>query len=158
MTSTETKFMQIIIYFYALKWIISEDIEEERATFFALDTDNDGRLSMADLVSALQGRYTKAQIEEAMISRHHHSKKYVSFLEFLTYVLDKQILLANMELVKTVFEFFDKDHEGSIEGSELKDQLDTEDIDDCIWDEMIFEAVGKNECTLEDFVELIKNL
>jgi serine/threonine protein kinase len=71
MNRTESKFLQIIIYFYALRWIHSYDLEEERATFYALDVDNDGRLSQADIFTALKDRYTPAQIREALVVRHH---------------------------------------------------------------------------------------
>jgi hypothetical protein len=70
MTRSESKFMQIVIYFFALKWINNADIEEERATFISLDTDNDGRLSLPDIVIALDGKYTFHQIQEALITRH----------------------------------------------------------------------------------------
>jgi calcium-dependent protein kinase len=121
MHRSETKFMQIVIYYFALKWVNPADIEEERATFIALDSDMDGRISFQDLCIALKGRYTPYEIQEAIIGRHQHAKKYITFLEFLAYTLDKGILLDNIELVGTVFQFFDKDNEGSIEDNELNE-------------------------------------
>jgi Ca2+-binding EF-hand superfamily protein len=63
-----------------------------------------------------------------------------------------------MELVRTVFNFFDHDNEGSIEGAEIKAQLKAENIDDSVWDELIMDALGKTECTFDDFVKLINDL
>jgi Ca2+-binding EF-hand superfamily protein len=63
-----------------------------------------------------------------------------------------------MELVQTVFSFFDHDNEGSIEGAEIKEQLKAENIDDKVWDELIVDALGKKECTFDDFVKLINDL
>jgi Ca2+-binding EF-hand superfamily protein len=63
-----------------------------------------------------------------------------------------------MELVSTVFDFFDTDGEGSIEGSELKDQLTHPNVADEVFDEILILAVGKKDCTFEEFTKLIENL
>ena len=49
------------MYFFALKWLNEEVVQEEYETFFALDVDKDGFLSLLDLLTALKGRYKSSQ-------------------------------------------------------------------------------------------------
>ena len=107
------------MYFFALKWLNEEVVQEEYETFFALDWDKDGFLSLPDLVTALKGKYKSMEIIEALVDRHLQSKLYITFLEFLTYTLDKEVLLYNMEMLQEVFNFFDHNRDDKIDGEEL---------------------------------------
>jgi Ca2+-binding EF-hand superfamily protein len=76
---------------------------------------------MSDLITSLKGKFSAEQIKEALVTRHLQSKKYVNFLNFLTYTLDKQVLLQNPELLQDVFSFFDPTATGVITGASLKE-------------------------------------
>ena len=145
------------MYFFALKWLNEEVVQEEYETFFALDVDKDGFLSLLDLLTALKGRYKSAAIIEALVDRHLQSKLYITFLEFLTYTLDKEVLLYNMEMLQEVFNFFDQNLDGCIDGDELKNQFKDDRIADEVWSELLMKALGKTTCNFEDFVEMIRN-
>ncbi len=113
------------------------DYDQEWNAFLALDYDLDGLISPTDLIRALKGQHDEQTIKDALYYRHHQRKPALTFLDFLTYVLDKNILLNNLDHMRDVFDFFDHDKRGIIEPCDLQAVLGSEKISESVWAEML---------------------
>ena len=81
--------------------------------------------------------------------------------EWLTLAIDKETLCTKENMEKA-FNFFDTDQGGSIDANEVKAklQLQSQDIDDSIWEEIIDEVDqnGDREIDMNEFCLMMKKI
>jgi Ca2+-binding EF-hand superfamily protein len=57
-----------------------------------------------------------------------------------------------------VFDFFDCDKNGIIDGPDLSTRFASEDVHEEVWTEMLVNAVDKEQCDYGDFVVMLEKL
>lgn len=112
-------------------------VQDARALFTALDANGDGRVKLAELLQfikrqslrspahrsvsnvSLSGDHSEEEASAEQASeKEHDAFKDFTFTEFLAAIVVRKQFLSE-ECLRCVFEFFDRDHSGSISMAEL---------------------------------------
>lgn len=146
-----------------LAFIVSQSSSENEnssilETFKALDSDGDGILSKEDINQGFKKftdeKTAKQEAERVFEILDFDKNGQINYTEFLAAAFDKRKLLNN-EKIQHAFKAFDKDGNGRITPSDLKEIIGGELPDDNleIWEELIKEADqnGDGEVSFESF-------
>lgn len=132
--------------FIASQLLANRETREAESVFVALDLNGDGRLSKEDLVvaySTLFGEHSEGVVEEVMTQIDTDNNGYIDYTEFLRVTTDTSKLLSERNL-RSAFSLFDKDGNGKISATEIKDMLSGGMYSsDDIWRDLI-EEVDQN--------------
>ncbi|KAJ7295726.1 hypothetical protein O6H91_18G077000 [Diphasiastrum complanatum] len=137
--------------------LLSKDqIAEYNEAFGLYDTDRDGRITMAELITVMRALGQNPTEEEIADG---NTNKTVDFAEFLTLMSKKSKNIDSEEDLKAAFRVFDKDHNGFISAAELRHVLTNlgEKLTDEEADEMLRSAEsdtdGDGQIVYEKFVK-----
>jgi len=138
------------LYGATLSYIVNQltnknEFTDLREMFNQFDTNNDGKLSLEEIIEgyAKIGSMDKSEVEDIFYKIDTDGNGYVSYDEFILASIDRKNLMTDVKLRKS-FELFDLDGNGYIEAKEIKQVLG-QDIsnDEKFWTRIIAE-VDKN--------------
>jgi calcium-dependent protein kinase len=135
-----------------------EDIEELRSTFQALDKNNDGRLTFAEIHEGMAAHKVALPGDLDALLRNIDSdgSGQIDFSEFIAATLTQKQYLKR-EVMWAAFRTFDLDGDGSITKAELKQVIDSTMTDEDIT-AMISEVDLDGDGTIgfDEFCEMMK--
>ena len=86
--------------------------------FRSFDTDGDGCISLVELKTSLKGNASGDKICEILMAADTDGSGQIDYTEFLAATIDRKIYMRE-DYLKTAFQMFDKDGNGSIDASEI---------------------------------------
>jgi calcium-dependent protein kinase len=129
--------------------------------FRNLDTNKDGKLSKAELISGYsqimeQDKATEL-VQSVMQTVDLDNSGFVDFSEFLFASSDPIFMLSNGNL-RELFSLFDHDHDGTISLEEFERTMELSKASRSCWQEIIAQAdvSGDGKLTLGEFSGLLK--
>ena len=142
--------------YIATQMMCQEDMNRMAETFQAMDVDGDGRLSRQELVYVYRETVgavaAEEEVKKIMQNADTDGNGYIDFTEFMKASLDrtKHLCLDNL---KTAFETFDQDGNGTISLDELKFTLQSDQESDFELRELIREVDldGDGEISWKEF-------
>lgn len=97
-------------------------LDELRNAFISIDQNGDGRIERKEFKAALDRAghsYTEVEVSQLMSTLDTNKNGYIDYTEFLAGCMKSKIYLKD-EHLRRAFEYFDKDHSGTITIDELK--------------------------------------
>lgn len=149
-----------------MAYIASQVVSREQTkalteSFKALDSNGDGRLSRAELISGYSRTMPDIEVEalvhKVIESCDADGSGYIDYSEFILASMNHQTLLSKQNL-QAAFDAFDKDKSGKISIAELKDMLGgAEGGGEAVWKQLISEADldGDGEIDITEFSRLM---
>lgn len=124
--NADSKLKQAAMTFIGAQLILKEERKELDSIFRAMDTENNGKLSPAEVKAGYKEYFhydmSDKEVKELFDQVDMDRSGYIEYSEFLCSCLDQKDLLHNKNL-KQAFHLFDTDGSGSISRGELKDFL-----------------------------------
>ena len=160
--SKHSKFYQVVLAFLSHNYAEKGQLEKLKKIFYKIDSNLDGKLSKEELMNAykLAGiKIKKAQLDKIIRSMDFDNNGYIEYEEFIRATIPKENLFTDVNL-KTAFDMFDLDKNGSISLSEIKEVLGIKkNDDDKVIQELMNEVhrTGNEEITFEQFKESMLN-
>ena len=160
--SKHSKFYQVVLAFLSHNYAEKGQLEKLKKIFYKIDSNLDGKLSKEELMNAykLAGiKIKKAQLDKIIRSMDFDNNGYIEYEEFIRATIPKENLFTDINL-KTAFDMFDLDKNGSISLSEIKEVLGIKkNDDDKVIQELMNEVhrTGNEEITFEQFKESMLN-
>ena len=160
--SKHSKFYQVVLAFLSHNYAEKGELEKLKKIFYKIDTNLDGKLSKEELMNAykLAGiKIKKSQLDKIINSMDFDNNGYIEYEEFIRATIPKENLFTDINL-KTAFDMFDLDKNGSISLSEIKEVLGIKkNDDDKVIQELMNEVhrTGNEEITFEQFKESMLN-
>ena len=160
--SKHSKFYQVVLAFLSHNYAEKGQLEKLKKIFYKIDTNLDGKLSKEELMNAykLSGiKIKKSQLDKIINSMDFDNNGYIEYEEFIRATIPKENLFTDINL-KTAFDMFDLDKNGSISLSEIKEVLGIKkNDDDKVIQELMNEVhrTGNEEITFEQFKESMLN-
>ena len=158
--SNHSKFYQAVLAFLCHNFASKSDIERLKKVFYKIDKNLDGKLSKEEISKAYKEEgisITKNELENILKSIDFDNNGFIEFEEFIMTTIPKKDLFTETNL-KTAFDMFDLDKNGSISLNEVKEILrNGKDIEDEVLIELK-EEINKNndeELTFEEFKNLM---
>eukprot|EP01138_Halocafeteria_seosinensis_P011538 gb/GECG01011786.1/.p1 GENE.gb/GECG01011786.1/~~gb/GECG01011786.1/.p1 ORF type:complete len:496 (+),score=75.49 gb/GECG01011786.1/:1-1488(+) len=145
---------------HALKWIAStlktEDIEQLREAFYAMDKNNSGIITFQELEKAISylGLNGAINVRELMNNLDTDGDGHISYEEFLAATAERQ-LINHQQHVWYVFCQYDLDGDGYITADELRQALadePPEEIEEYIKE---FDRDGDGVIDYEEFIRMV---
>ena len=160
--SKHSKFYQVVLAFLSHNYAEKGELEKLKKIFYKIDNNLDGKLSKEELMNAykLSGiKIKKSQLDKIINSMDFDNNGYIEYEEFIRATIPKENLFTDINL-KTAFDMFDLDKNGSISLSEIKEVLGIKkNDDDKVIQELMNEVhrTGNEEITFEQFKESMLN-
>jgi len=160
--SKHSKFYQVVLAFLSHNYAEKTQLDKLKKIFYKIDTNLDGKLSKEELMNAykLSGiKIKKSQLDKIINSMDFDNNGYIEYEEFIRATIPKENLFTDINL-KTAFDMFDLDKNGSISLSEIKEVLGIKkNDDDKVIQELMNEVhrTGNEEITFEQFKESMLN-
>eukprot|EP00331_Platyophrya_macrostoma_P033866 CAMPEP_0176441590 /NCGR_PEP_ID=MMETSP0127-20121128/21290_1 /TAXON_ID=938130 /ORGANISM="Platyophrya macrostoma, Strain WH" /LENGTH=469 /DNA_ID=CAMNT_0017826401 /DNA_START=25 /DNA_END=1434 /DNA_ORIENTATION=+ len=155
------KLKKAVLTFMASQLSENEIIELGRI-FVNLDANGDGTLTLEELADGLQKLpdFDPKEVQSMMSSIDTDKSGKVDYTEFLAATMERNLYLKE-ERLYAAFKMFDKDGNGTISASELREVLGNSDMlgtkDDSFWNELLKEADtnGDGEIDYAEFVAMM---
>ena len=160
--SKHSKFYQVVLAFLSHNYAEKSQLEKLKKIFYKIDKNLDGKLSKEELMSAYKTagiKIKKHQLERIIQSMDFDNNGYIEYEEFIRATISKENLFTDINL-KTAFDMFDLDKNGSISLNEIKEVLGIKkNDDDKVIEELMNEVqrTGNEEITFEQFKESMLN-
>ncbi len=160
--SKHSKFYQVVLAFLSHNYAEKSQLEKLKKIFYKIDKNLDGKLSKEELMSAYKTagiKIKKHQLERIIQSMDFDNNGYIEYEEFIRATISKENLFTDVNL-KTAFDMFDLDKNGSISLNEIKEVLGIKkNDDDKVIEELMNEVqrTGNEEITFEQFKESMLN-
>ena len=160
--SKHSKFYQVVLAFLSHNYAEKTQLDKLKKIFYKIDTNLDGKLSKEELMNAykIAGiRINKNQLDKIINSMDYDNNGYIEYEEFIRATIPKENLFTDVNL-KTAFELFDLDKNGSISLNEIKEVLGIKkNDDDKVIEELMNEVqrTGNQEITFSQFKESMLN-
>ena len=160
--SKHSKFYQVVLAFLSHNYAEKSQLDKLKKIFYKIDTNLDGKLSKEELMNAykLSGiKIKKSQLDKIINSMDFDNNGYIEYEEFIRATIPKENLFTDVNL-KTAFDMFDLDKNGSISLSEIKEVLGIKkNDDDKVIEELMNEVqrTGNQEITFSQFKESMLN-
>ena len=139
--------------------LTEEQIAEFKKAFSLFDKDADGRITSKELgkvLGSLGRNVTEAELEDIINELHQDGSSTICFPEFLSWMARNAKDRDITDAIKKAFRMFDKDGDGLISTSELRDAMSSLGVDltDEEADEMISAADGDEDgqVNYEEFI------
>ncbi|VDO07308.1 unnamed protein product [Rodentolepis nana] len=103
--------------------LTKEEVEDFREAFNLFDKDGDGSITIEELRSVMRSlglSPTEAELEDIINEGDIDGNRTIDFSEFLTLMAKNMKEDDEEEEIRTAFEIFDKDGNGSISADELR--------------------------------------
>jgi len=155
----EKKVQSAILTFMAHYVATKEEKDKLLNVFQALDTNNDGQVSKAELKEGFNKFLLKTvNIDEIFAELDKNQSENIEYSEFVTMMMDKNVVRSQANL-KAAFDLLDKDHSGKISAEELREAFGAEVVlfDDAYWRELLAEADkdGDGFIGFQEFVDIM---
>jgi len=140
-----------------------DSLKKLRESFQALDVNQDGKLSMAELVGGIENSgldVGDVDIEQLVSGLDVDGSGTVDYTEFLAATIDRKTLLTQ-EVLWSAFNIFDQNGDGKITQQELKNVLGSADVEKHIGAESIgsvmkeVDTSGDGVIEFDEFVTLM---
>ena len=160
--SKHSKFYQVVLAFLSHNYAEKSQLDKLKKIFYKIDTNLDGKLSKEELMNAykIAGiRINKNQLDKIIKSMDFDNNGYIEYEEFIRATIPKENLFTDVNL-KTAFDMFDLDKNGSISLSEIKEVLGIKkNDDDKVIEELMNEVqrTGNQEINFQQFKESMLN-
>ena len=160
--SKHSKFYQVVLAFLSHNYAEKTQLDKLKKIFYKIDTNLDGKLSKEELMNAykLAGiKIKKSQLDKIINSMDFDNNGYIEYEEFIRATIPKENLFTDVNL-KTAFDMFDLDKNGSISLSEIKEVLGIKkNDDDKVIEELMNEVqrTGNQEINFQQFKESMLN-
>ena len=160
--SKHSKFYQVVLAFLSHNYAEKTQLDKLKKIFYKIDSNLDGKLSKEELMNAykIAGiRINKNQLDKIIKSMDFDNNGYIEYEEFIRATIPKENLFTDINL-KTAFDMFDLNKNGSISLSEIKEVLGiNKNDDDKVIQELMNEVhrTGNEEITFEQFKESMLN-
>lgn len=119
---TESR-LQKTVYFYIIAQMVeTQSVNELSQAFKSIDKNGDGHLSADEIIKAAENVGLLVDSKEIIKQCDIDKNGLVSFSEFLTATVNKQLVYNKQNLMK-VFEKFDRNGDGKIDLEEIKEAL-----------------------------------
>lgn len=144
--------------FYIVHRLTSQkEIKKLKDIFLQLDKNSDGKLSYQEVIEGFSKVFGDAGAENTVKLIFEHCMKeineFISYEEFITASIDKTNLLTE-EKLEAAFRLFDKDGNGFISPSEIKEVLGKDSfLPESYWVSIVREADenGDEQISFEEF-------
>ncbi|KAF9028903.1 EF-hand [Hymenopellis radicata] len=138
----------------------TEQVSEFKEAFSLFDKDNDGTITTAELGTVMRSlgqNPTEAELQDMINEVDADGDGTIDFPEFLSMMSKRVPDLDSEEEIRQAFMVFDKDKNGTISASELKQVMAGlgEHLTDAELDAMIKEADADNNGVI-DYAEFLK--
>jgi calcium-dependent protein kinase len=150
---------KVVMEFIVGQFTTSQETQDLRSAFIALDRNGDGKLSIEELQSGF--KLAGIGLDDVNVIINHcdgDGNGYIDYSEFLTATINWKKVL-NKEKLEKVFKVFDKDSDGTISLMEIKEFFGDagRHIEEDVWKEMMNEADlnGDGQIDLDEFVKLL---
>jgi calcium-dependent protein kinase len=138
--NTSLKLQEAIITFIVGQLAKREDTIDLQKAFKALDVDNDGMLSKAELIRGYQEinwENPEEEVEKVFAKVDIDGSGFIDYSEWVVATINKEKLLTKEKLHAT-FNVFDKDGGGTISAKEVREILCLgQQIDDEMWNRVV---------------------
>lgn len=153
-----TKLQKVVLTCMASQ-LSENEIMDLGKIFLSLDKNGDGTLTFEELTEGLSKLpdFNTKEIQDLMASMDTDKSGKIDYTEFLAATMEKTLYLKEEKLYMA-FKMFDKDDDGKITASELKEVLGSQDMyqdkDSKFWDDLVKE-VDLNGDGVIDYNEFI---
>ena len=154
------KLQQATIAFIVHNLNSNKEIEELKKVFQAMDLNNDGMLTYAEIKNAYEkyfGVVSEIKINKIIEEMDNNSDGIISYEEFLRVGLNQRIFLDEKNL-RLAFDMFDINKDGKLSRDELKKVLDTTNSE---YVDVLIRIIDNNKdgfISFDEFCGLMKNL
>lgn len=167
--SNKDKLQQACVSFLVHQISSSEQVQELRKIFLALDRSGDGRLTFEEIKEGFQRISHEVvndlelnDLEATLKQMDTDNNGYIEYEEFLTATINRSLLLTEKNL-RVAFEFFDKNNSGKLDQKEITKLLMTLTKKDVCQTEVkkLIEEIDENkdgEVSFEEFTNLMKKV
>lgn len=161
MFQSSAKLRDAVHIFLATQVLSHEETKALTASFLALDTNSDGKISKEELLKKYEETMEESQaieiVAKIMGEVDKNTSGDIDYSEFLSACMDYNKCLSN-ENLNAAFRVFDKDNSGTITASELMDVLGKNmDMPSEVWNEIMMEADQNRDgvIDLKEFLTLM---
>ena len=158
--SKNSKFYQAVLAFLSHNFALKSEIERLKKVFYRIDKNLDGKLSKEEISKAYKEEgipITHGELDNILKTIDFDNNGYIEYEEFIMTTISKKSLFTENNL-KSAFDMFDLDKNGSISLNEVKEVLGMgKEVDDKVLDELKDEinTHGDEELTFEEFKNLM---
>ena len=158
-----SKFYQTVLAFLSYNFADKEELKKLRKIFYKIDLNLDGKLSKEELYVAYQEagiNISKEELEKTIKSIDFDGSGSIEYEEFIRVTLAKEQLFTDVNL-KTAFDMFDLDKNGSISLNEILEVIGADkDIDKRVIQQLKKEILkdGDEEMDFKHFKEIMLGL
>jgi calcium-dependent protein kinase len=158
-----SKFYQTVLAYLSYNFADKEELKKLRNIFFKIDLNLDGKLSKEELFIAYREagiNISKEELEKIIKSIDFDGNGYIEYEEFIRVTLNKEQLFSDVNL-KTAFDMFDEDKNGTISLNEiLKVIVADKDIDKTVIDQLKAEILkdGDENINFKHFKDIMLGL
>ena len=155
-----SKFYQAVLAFLSHNFALKSEIERLKKVFYKIDRNLDGKLSKEEISKAYKAEgihITNGELDNILTNIDFDNNGYIEFEEFIMNTIPKKHLFTDANL-KTAFDMFDLDKNGSISLNEVKEVLGMgKEVDDQVLNELRDEinTNGDEELNFEEFKNLM---
>lgn len=145
------KIRQASLHYIVSQLDAAKEIKGLREVFISLDSDGDGRLSLAELETGFTRLKLGAKYDIASILENCDANMngVVDYTEFLAATINWKKALSQ-EWIELAFSAYDKDHNGKIDLEEIRSFIGDDSVESGIWESMFREA----DINADGFIDL----
>lgn len=159
------KLQEAVLFYLSIGLSTEEEKAELFQAFAALDKDNDGKISVEDLLKACKKLGKDQSESEGLVAgildkNASGDKSYIEWDQFMKAVFSRRQYITDQKL-KAAFFYFDTDGDGNITTDDLKAVLGKgmPGMEEEVWEQILTEALGEggDPMNYEKFKELMEN-
>lgn len=160
--SNSSKFYQTVLVFLAHNFARKDEIGKLKTVFRSIDLNGDGMISKEELSFAYKSagiELNNQDLDKIIKAIDFDHNGMIDYEEFIRISLPQESLFTEVNL-KTAFDMFDTDKNGTISQSEIKSALGMDaNVDDSVIKELLLEIqnTGDEEITYDQFKHILLN-
>ncbi|CAI2366746.1 unnamed protein product [Moneuplotes crassus] len=141
-----SKFKKVILSYLSTR-VNDDDIKQEKELFASIDQNNDGYITVKELQEVTKDTLSEAEIKNILLSVDLDKNGAINYSEFIAATMNEMIT-KDASKMKSAFNFFDRDSNGTIDKHDLKEILKKNDGDEI--DEQLINYIDEvvDECDL----------
>lgn len=158
------KLFSAALFYIVHRMTSKHEIDKLKNIFLQLDKNNDGKLSYEEIVEGYSKVFGTADSENTVRLIFEHCEKdfndFISYEEFITASIDKTNIITE-EKLEAAFRLFDKDGNGFIDSSEIKEVLGKDSfLPESYWLSIIkdVDENGDDKISFEEFKNLMSKV